>query len=137
MLCTLRTMHIRHGRLAAVVDVAAPIEAVWDLISRFRNWPRWGPTVRAVRADDDEVRPGSTGRVQTPIGAWLPFEITAVVPGHSWHWKVAGISATGHKLTATGDGHTQVEFTVPVWAAAYLPVVWIGLRRLRRVAEAA
>lgn len=124
-------------RLSRGLDVAAPAAVVWRLIAEFRHWPTWGPTVRAVKADADMVATGVRGRVQTPLGIWLPFEITDVVDGHSWDWRVGGVPATGHRVTPTGPTTCRVEFTVPWVAAPYLAVVRIGLRRLVRLAESA
>ena len=119
----------------ASIEIAAPVGTVWPLLAEFRWWPRWGPTVRAVVADADSVAPGVRGRVRTPLGAWLPFEITSVEPGRSWHWTVAGVRATGHHLTAVDSGRTRADFTVSGWFAPYVLVLHAGLRRLKRLAE--
>ena len=122
-------------RVRASIDVAAPAGEVWALLTEFRNWPKWGPTVRAVRAQASTVAPGVVGRVQTPVRLWLPFEITEVAPGSSWEWKVAGVPATGHRITPTPSG-CRVEFSVPALLAPYVLVLRSGLGRLKRLAEA-
>ena len=101
----------------------------------FEYWPRWGPTVADVESDAVAVGPGVTGRVKPILGPWLPFEITDVAPGRSWHWKVAGIPATGHFLSELEDGRAQVEFTVPLVLAPYVLVLRSGLKRLKGLAE--
>lgn len=122
-------------RAHASVEVAAPAERVWNLIASFRHWPDWGPTVRAVRADAARVAPGVTGRVQTPLRIWLPFEITAVEDGRSWHWEVAGRPSTGHVVKQLGPQRCRVEFSVSGWLAPYLVVIRVALHRIRRLAE--
>lgn len=117
-------------------EVAAPAATVWQLIAEFENWAAWGPSVRAVESPTDVVAPGVRGRVQTPLRLWLPFEITAVEPGRSWSWTVAGIEATGHTITPLSEGRCRVEFSVPAWFAPYALAVRVGLRRLRKLAEA-
>lgn len=102
--------------------IAAPVDVVWDLISRYEHWPSWGVTIVAVDPDAGPVEPGATGRVKTIAGVWLPFEITDVDPGAWWSWKVAGIEATGHRVEPTSDG-CRVTFTAPIWAPFYLPVL--------------
>lgn len=119
----------------ASVEIAAPVNAVWPVIAEFRWWPSWGPTVRAVAAEATSVAPGVRGRIQTPIGMWVPFEITNVEPGRSWTWTVAGIRATGHHVTALGPDRTRVDFTVPGWFAPYAVVLHAGLRRVKKLAE--
>jgi hypothetical protein len=95
----------------------------------------WGPTVRAVASPDDRVAPGASGRVQTPIGLWLPFVITSVEEGRSWDWEVAGIEATRHVVTPLGEGRTCVELGVSPVFAPYVVVMRTGLRRLAEMAE--
>jgi uncharacterized protein YndB with AHSA1/START domain len=119
----------------ASIEIAAPVNTVWPLLAEFRWWPSWGPTVRAVVADATSVAPGTRGRIQTPIGMWVPFEITNVEPERSWNWTVAGIRATGHHVTALDPGRTRVDFTVSGWLAPYAVVLNAGLRNLKRLAE--
>ena len=63
----------------------------------------------------------------------MPFEITEVVDGESWKWRVAGVPATGHVVESTDRG-CRVTFTAPSWAPFYLPVLALGLSRLERLA---
>ena len=124
------------NRVAAAVEISAPSDVVWQLLAEFRHWPKWGPTVRAIDSDAARVAPGVRGRVQTPAGIWLPFVITAVEPGRSWDWRVAGIGATGHVVTSQGEAECRVEFTVSRWFFPYVFVLRAGLRRLKELAEA-
>lgn len=119
----------------ASIEIAAPVNTVWPLLAEFRWWPSWGPTVRAVSAEATSVAPGARGRIQTPIGIWVPFEITNVEPERSWNWTVAGIRATGHHVTAVGSNRTRVDFTVSGWFAPYAVILHAGLRRLKELAE--
>ena len=122
-------------RIVAGIDINADVNCVWDLLTRFEDWPAWGTTVTAVMSPRSRVAPGATGRVRTILGFWLPFEITDVVDGTSWHWKVAGVPATGHIIRRVGPGITRVEFTVPWPAAPYVVALRTSLRRLKRLAE--
>ena len=124
---------MRHVRTS--IEIRAASGVVWTLLAEFRHWPRWGPTVRAVESEAEAVGPGVTGRVKTFAGPWVPFQITEVDVGRSWHWKVAGFSATGHHVVELAGGTTRVEFTVPFVFAPYLVVLRLGLNRLRAIAE--
>lgn len=133
----LRTVHATIGAVAHLRssrDIASPVEDVWNLISRFEHWPSWGVTVTAVEPSAGQVRAGLTGRVKTVAGPWLPFEITDVVAGESWDWKVAGVRATGHRVLPTRSGCT-VTFTAPIWAPFYLPVLARALRLVERASD--
>jgi uncharacterized protein YndB with AHSA1/START domain len=119
-------------------QIPAPAPIVWRLITDTQAWPRWGPSVRAVDAPNRFIRPGHAGRVQTAIGLWLPFRITADdwEPGRFWHWTVAGVPATGHRVTARGPDACELTFIVPAWAPFYRPVCAAALRRIATLAAA-
>jgi hypothetical protein len=75
------------------------------------------------------------GRVRTPLGIWLAFEITACDPPHSWAWSVLSIPATSHAIAAV-DGGCRVSFSVPAPAFAYLAVCRLALARIAAQLEA-
>jgi uncharacterized protein YndB with AHSA1/START domain len=113
-------------------------EAVWDVLIDTEAWPEWGPSVRSVEvsAGTRRIAAGSTGRVGTALGVWLPFEITEWDEGRHWAWKVAGVPATAHGV-APDDGRpggSRATMDVPNWAPAYLPVCWVALARIGRLA---
>ena len=126
---------MRH--VATARDIAAPGDRVWSLLTEFEHWPSWGVSIRRVESAADRVATGVDGRVQTVAGFWLPFTIEDVTPGQFWTWEVAGIGATGHRLTPLGDGDCRAEFTAPWPAAPYLAVLRISLHRLKTLAESA
>lgn len=115
--------------------IAAPPSTLWELLARPRRWPEWGPTVRRVECGDPEIRAGTHGRVRTPLGVWLPFTVTAVDPGRAWHWRVAGMAATGHRIEPVDERHARVVFEIPWWAPPYAIVCRAALRNLSRLAH--
>lgn len=117
-------------------EIASPAPVVWALLANLEHWPAWGTTVTAVDPAVGTVSLGLTGRVRTVLGVWLPFEITEMVEGESWGWRVAGIAATGHVVESTARG-CRVTFTAPSWAPFYLPVLSRGLGNLERLTRAA
>ncbi len=117
--------------LRSSLDIASPPDVVWERISSFEHWPSWGVTITAVEPSTGRVQPGSTGRVKTIAGFWLPFEITEVVAGASWSWTVAGVGATGHRVEPTAEG-CRATFTAPIWAPFYLPVLRTALCLIER-----
>ena len=120
--------------LQASATIQAPATTAWRLLIDTRAWPRWGPSVRAVECPARFIGPDVNGRVKTALGAWLPFRITAWEPDLFWAWSVAGIPATGRRVTTISASTCQVAFTVPAWAPFYLPVCHAALRRLNRLA---
>jgi uncharacterized protein YndB with AHSA1/START domain len=111
----------------------APAARVWALITDTRTWPDWGPTVRAVDCRQRFIRENSHGRVQTPLGFWLPFRVTAFEPDTYWDWQVAGVGATGHRIAPLDHQRCRLSFTVPAWAFVYGSVCRLALMRIDRL----
>jgi hypothetical protein len=122
-------MHAEHR------DIDAPASVAWRLLVDTSEWPRWGPSVRAVEAPSRVIGPGMRGRVQTATGLWLPFEITHWEPERAWTWRVAGVPATGHRVESLGPQRCRVSFLIPRWAPFYRPVCRSALRRIAALAK--
>lgn len=127
--------------LRLAVEVAAPADLAWRELVETARWPAWGPSVRAARLDDGTgvLGPRSTGAVRTLPGVWLPFRVVGWYDDgrrRSWSWRVAGVRATAHAVTAVDEERCRVEMGVPWWAPGYLPVIALALARVRRRAEA-
>jgi hypothetical protein len=121
--------------LEARLTVDAPAAWAWNLLTDTQAWPRWGTSVRAVRSPTRFIEYGCTGSVQTVLGLWVPFRVTEWEPDRFWGWSVAGVPATGHRVTPAGPAACDVVFSVPGWAAWYLPVCHAALRRIDRLAR--
>ena len=119
-------------RLVVSQYVPADRGTVWELLTDTERWPDWGPTVTDVESEDRVVRAGTTGRVQLPIGLWLPFEVTSCGE-HRWTWDVARIPATGHRVEREGEG-CRVGFELPLYAAGYALVCRRALARIETLA---
>jgi len=121
--------------LTTAVAIKASVSAAWELLIDTRRWPEWGPSVTRVDCADRCIALGSVGRVQTAFGPWLSFEIIQFTAGQYWHWQVAGIPATGHRVLSLGTGLCRVIFEVPVLAAPYLIVCRIAAQRIKNILE--
>ena len=114
--------------------IAAAPSAAWQILVDVAAWPLWGPSVRRAQLRDGatELSLGTRGDVWTAVVVRMPLVITEFDPGSRWTWKVAGVPATGHHVTAAPGG-CRVRFEVPFWAGAYLPVCAVALRRIERL----
>lgn len=121
-------MQVRH------VIRASP-QPVWNILVDTRQWPVWGPSVRAVKSPRQYIDAGLKGCLQTILGFWVPFEITGFEPLHFWSWKVAGIPATGHRLTTIDENHCELIFEIPVVAFPYALICQQATRRIERLAQ--
>lgn len=117
------------------VEILAPASAAWELLTDTSRWPQWGPSLSRVESAERYIRAGSTGRVQTIIGVWLPFRITEFIDRQRWGWQVAGIPATGHRVEPIGPHRCRVVFEVPAIAAPYLAVCRLAAERIKRILE--
>lgn len=112
--------------------------AVWDVLADTAVWPRWGPSIRRATLDEGGtwLGPASTGRVLTVFGLWVPFSVTEWEPGRRWAWKVAGISATAHRVEPTeGGAACRAVIEIPSWTPLYAPLCWVALGRVGAVAS--
>jgi hypothetical protein len=118
-------------RLCVRREFDAPAAVLWDFLTDTRRWPEWGPSVRAVDCEQRRITAGTTGRVETVGGLWVPFEVTHC-RDRRWTWRVAKIPATGHRVE--GERPCRVTFEIPVLAGGYAPVCARALQDLARLA---
>lgn len=125
---------VHNGLLTVDRVMAVAPAAAWRVLTDLDEWPRWGPTVaRAEVTDPGPLRLGSRGRVWTPVGIALPFEITEFDDGRRWAWKVGGVPATRH-VVVPRPGGCLVSFGMPIWAPPYLVVCAVALKRIEDLA---
>lgn len=122
-------------RLTIGKTYAISSDVIWWLMTDTRLWPLWGPSVRAVDCSDAVINSASTGRILTALGLWISFAVGDFVPGIYWDWRVAGVPATGHRVKPLGPGRCRLSFDMPAWAVAYLPVCYLALMRIQRLAK--
>lgn len=108
----------------------APAETLFSLLTDTHAWPTWGPSVRDVRSPTRFVEAGTRGQILTPLGLWIPFHVTDFVPGRSWHWRVLGLPATGHRVEPLTPTSCRVVFELPALARPYALVCREALTRL-------
>jgi uncharacterized protein YndB with AHSA1/START domain len=101
------------------IEIAAPVEIVWDLISGIDQWPSWNPAVREARLNGALV-PGSTFRWKAGPGT-ITSTVRQVEPPHTLAWtgKTFGINAIHVYRLESQDGTTLVS-TAESWEG--LPV---------------
>lgn len=116
-------------------DIDAACEVVWRLLVSPEQWPKWGPSVRSAAVDGGVLRAGARGTVTTALRFDVPFEITDFDDGGRWRWRVAGMPATDHTVEPLGPNRCRVAIGVPWFAAPYLAVCELAVRRLDELAR--
>ena len=106
------------------------------MLTDTTKWRLWGPTVRSVTCSDRYIHKGSTGKVCTPLGLWVPFLITEYEHENFWTWKVAGLRATGHRLIPFNTNSCIVAFELPLSWLLYVIVCRVALKRMSKLLEA-
>ena len=101
---------------STTVDVAAPIERVWDVVTDIDRWPEWTTSVnRAHRCDEGPLRPGSQAELAQPKLPEATWTVTEVEPGRSFTWEQRGpgVRTTArHALEPIEGGGTRVRLSV-------------------------
>lgn len=69
------------------LDIAAPPQAVWAVLTDFARWPMMMPEISSTKLEGP-LAPGSTLR-WTPYGAPVESRIVAVEPGRKLVWNGA------------------------------------------------
>ena len=98
-----------------VIDIAAPAQRVWTVISDVEAWPEWTASVLSVRRlDQGKFRVGSRARIRQPKFFPAVWEVTKLDEGRSFTWvmRSPGLQATGHHGVARTQGGSRATLSV-------------------------
>ena len=123
---------LERGRIVIGLVVQCPPEDAWNVLTDTQLWPVWGPSVKRVHCEQRRV---GTGRVKTALGVWVPFTITDYRYQHFWAWRIGPFRATGHRVKKRDGNSCTVAFDMVWWAAPYLAICLVALRRIKRLLE--
>ena len=98
------------------VEIAAPSERVWDVMTDVERWPEWTATVTSVkRLDEGPLRTGSRAKIAQPKIPETGYVVTELESGRSFTWvaRSPGVRTTArHDVDALPGGGTRVTLTV-------------------------
>ena len=114
-------------QLVTEIDIDAPPERVWEVLTDFASFPEWNPFLRKA---EGELSVGSRlkVRMEPPEGKGMTFRPRVLVaePNHELRWLgrllVPGLADGEHvfSLESLGNGRTHLvhreEFRGPLWA---------------------
>jgi uncharacterized protein YndB with AHSA1/START domain len=91
------------------IEIAAPPEAVWDVLTAFERWPSWNRDVKSMSMEGP-VSPGTVFRWKAGPGT-ITSTIQQVEPPRqiAWTGKTLGIHAIHFWYLEPRDGATLVR----------------------------
>ncbi len=119
-------MRIEHS-----IEIAAPVERVWDLTMDVESWPNLTPTItRIQQLDQGPLTVGASARIKQPAQRGRIWTVTALEPKKrfSWATKAMGMKMTGGHYLAPTDAGTTNTLTLDV-EGALAPVLGPLMRR--------
>jgi len=118
-------MRIEHS-----IEIAAPVERVWDLTVDVEAWPALTPTITSVkRMEPGPLALGSTARIKQPAQGERTWTVTDFEPKQRFAWatRAMGVKMTGsHYLAPTAKG-TKNTLAVDI-EGALAPVLGLIVR---------
>ncbi|HUR32155.1 MAG TPA: SRPBCC family protein [Vicinamibacterales bacterium] len=90
------------------VQIEAPPDRVWSVMSDIERWHEWTPTItRVQRTNAGPFRIGARARVHQPRLPAADWMVTAIQEGRSFTWesRAPGLRVTArHQVEAVGTG---------------------------------
>lgn len=113
---TNRRLEVDPSRLFDItVDIAAPPERVWQVMTDVELWPEWTESVEKVkRLDNGPFRVGSRARIKQPKFLPAVWEVTELTAQRSFTWisRSPGVVASAkHRIEPTARG-SKVNLSV-------------------------
>ena len=103
-------------QVSETVDIAAPPERVWQVMTDVESWPSWTDSVRAARLlDGTPLAEGSRVELKQPRLPTAVWVVTELVDGTSFSWSARGpgvVSTAVHRLEPVEGGtRVRLEFS--------------------------
>ncbi len=101
-------------RSSAEIEIGAPPQVVWEVLTRFENWPNWNPEVKSM-SFPGPLAPGSEFRWKAGPGT-IVSTLSRVEPPRYIAWRGRTLTINAYHewwLEAHGDGtfvRTQESF---------------------------
>jgi uncharacterized membrane protein len=120
-------------RFEKAIDINAPAERVWEVLSDLEAWPQRIETVDEVELlTPQPIATGSRVRLKQPKlpeGTW-DITVWDAPTYFEWTQKTSGITSTaGHRIEALGDGRSRLRLTLEM-RGLLIPIVGLFYKDL-------
>ena len=107
------------------IDIAAPADKIWALLTDAAAFPRWNSTVQSI---EGQIALGGKIRVRVPLAPERVFKlkVAAFDPGRRMVWRdgMAPMFRGERTFTLRPTDHGAVEFSmVEVFSGLMLPMI--------------
>lgn len=101
--------------LSTTIDILAPPERVWPIMSDVERWHEWTPSIRkVVRLDSGPMGVGSRVRVHQPRLPVAFWQVTEWQPGRYFTWvsRNPGVRVTARHAIEPITGGSRVTLSL-------------------------
>jgi uncharacterized protein YndB with AHSA1/START domain len=110
------------------VDIAAPPDVVWAVVSDAERWHEWTPSVRSIRLlDQGPLKIGSRAMIRQPRFPAALWKVTALEPGRSFTWKTGapGMRVYARHSVAPAEGGSRADLHLHYEGAVGRLLAWL------------
>jgi uncharacterized membrane protein len=109
------------------IEVDAPAERVWSIMSDVGRWPEWTDSVDDVqRLDEGPLEVGSQTRVKQPRFPSAVWTVTDLEAGRSFAWEARGLGFTTRGVHGVDGGEESARVVLEIQLRGPLaPVMWL------------
>jgi uncharacterized membrane protein len=97
------------------VEIDAPADRVWAVLTDAERWPEWTASVRRVSLVDDALRVGARATIEQPRLPQTVWTVTHLDEGREFVWEAKAPGArtvARHTVEQVGPGRTRVRLSV-------------------------
>ena len=102
-------------KFSITIDIAAPADRVWQVMSDIDRWHEWTPSITSVkRLGGKPFAVGMRAMIRQPKFPPAFWKITSIEPGRSFTWvSVApGLRVTGHHEVEPAAGGSRATLSL-------------------------
>lgn len=97
------------------VEIQAPPDRVWAVMSDIERWPEWTPTVTSIqRVDRGPLAIGSRARIRQPKLPPAEWQVTELDQGRSFTWITCrlGVRVTARHRVEANEGGSRARLSI-------------------------